>query len=132
MFKRLNDKLLRWLAKRSGTGEEISGVALDAQGIQVSLRSAEGATKTRTIAWSEIDAIVAFRRETVAHGVLYLLIRSRGDVLELPEDVPGWDRLVRELGAHLALAVPFEAWQPRLAFTAREPSSLTLYKRELP
>lgn len=129
MFRRLNKRLLEFMAKRSGeSAHDVTAIEADERGITVS--SARDSAP-RTIAWRDIDRVVAVRREQLTHAVVGMVVICRSDdVLEIHEGLPGWTRLAYELASRLPGALPFEAWYPKLAFSRHEPSSITLFPVE--
>lgn len=58
--------------------------------------------------WSAIDHAEAFKRDLFATDLICLELRSRGEWVEVNEEMPGWDELIAEMPQRLTGALPRE------------------------
>ena len=102
-------------------------ITFDANGLVVSdTRS----TDTRQMSWNEITRITAFKRDLLTVDCLCLLIAdANGRILELNEEMTGWQELCEALPQHLPDAKPFHQWFMQAAFPAFVVSPTEIYAR---
>ena len=98
----------------------------DAAGFTVLAGSAQ-----RDVRWDEIDRITAFKRDLYTVDMLCLLVLFGSDqaILELNEQMDGYQDFVTAVDAHLPGAMPWAHWFLAVAFPAFAPNPLCIYRR---
>jgi len=137
LSRRDRDKAVRWRR------EEAAGIPPRPQdyGYAIGFDSA-GLTLTNlrrpnrdplAIRWSEIERVVAFKRDMYVVDCLCLrLSRSDGHGVELNEEMARWNSLVEALPRYLPGCLPFPAWFHDVAFPPFATNELEIYSRTSP
>ena len=88
---------------------------------------------SRTMMWSEITRVTAFKRDRLVVDCLCMLIAdAQGQVLEVDEEMAGWQELCEALPTRLPGAMPFHAWFMQVAFPAFATNVVEIYRRDVP
>ena len=84
----------------------------------------------REVSWHKISCITVFKRDVYIHDMICVLIEVGGeDVIELNEEMEGWEDFVRELPLFLPSAMRYAEWFLKVAFPAFEPAPVRIYVR---
>lgn len=74
--------------------------------------------------------VVAFKRDVYAYDLLCLAFEIRPQaVLELNEEMAGWNSLIEALPQHLRGALETNEWFAKVTFPAFEVSPVVVYER---
>jgi hypothetical protein len=101
-------------------------VAMDAGAVALAdTRKADA----RTMMWREIARVTAFKRDRLVVDCVCILLADRhGRVLELDEEMAGWQELCDMLPTRLPGAKPFHEWFMQVAFPAFATNVVEIYR----
>ena len=108
------ERINAWLVNRLPSRRS----AIDVAPSDTGLRVHERGNGMQSIAWGDINEILAARSDQMIGNTLLLLISlNDGRTLTVPEDVPVWQELAVALPKYLPGAKPYEQWAPQAAFS---------------
>ena len=98
----------------------------DATGFVVS-----AAGEDRLIPWHEVEQVTAFKRDlyTIDMVCLLLMFGAEQHILELNEQMEGYDTFVSAMDSNLAEAMPWAQWFMAVAIPAFAANALCIYRR---
>jgi len=79
--------------------------------------------------WSDVESVLAYKRDVFAHDLICLRFSTAEGTLEVDEEMQGWPHLVEILPEFLPGTPSFADWWERVAQPPFAPSIITLYKR---
>jgi hypothetical protein len=84
----------------------------------------------RTKNWSQVERATAFKRDLMVVDCICLaLFLSDERVLELNEEMAGWDIFVESLPSYLPGCMRFDDWFSRVAFPAFATNEMEIFSR---
>lgn len=85
----------------------------------------------QAVRWDQVQQVTAFKRDlyTVDMLCLLLLYGVEGKILEVNEQMEGYNDLVGAMETHLPNATPWAAWFFAVAFPAFAANSLCIYRQ---
>jgi hypothetical protein len=95
-------------------------IQTDATCLRRTAHFTDGSTRTVAISWAEVSRVAAFHREVMAQPIACVAISDPARIVVLDEQMEGWNQLINQLPARLALAPSFAEWRGN---TATEPPS---------
>jgi hypothetical protein len=108
----------------------IASVTHDSGGIQLSWSRADGREGTERVAWERVCRVVAYKRDLFATDLVCLGIEDGdGPVLELDEEMPGWESLLTDLPVFLRGALDRDRLLAAVVQPPFATSETTVYER---
>ena len=93
------------------------------------LQIEQGSAKKLKVKWSEITSIQVFKRDLLAVDEICMKIStSEGKLLEINEEMTGWDDLVKSIPKYLEECTSFEEWFPKVAHPPMETNLTEIYE----
>ena len=121
-----------WLTNFENWCSGRTGLLVTAAGVTLRRVAWHGAAVEHHIRWPEIQRIVAFKRDCYTVDSIRMLIVTSAGVVEIGEDVPGWDDWTAALPERLPGAKRFEEWFFAVAFPAFAENATVLYPAQEP
>ncbi len=82
------------------------------------------------LAWQDVNTIEAFKRDLYAVDLICLaIILKDHKIVEINEEMEGWDSLVEKLPDYLPGCRKFAEWFSVVAFPAFQPNVTEIYHR---
>ena len=124
----LTRKFLALLSPKQSA--HVRRVYADATGIGVESASRTAVAEQRLTSWQDITRIAVFKRDLYTHDLICMLIETSSGVLEIHEDMPGWEELILRVEDYLPSAIPTVQWLLKVMTPAFEPSTIMVYERK--
>jgi len=94
------------------------------------VRSDKRSANTLQMAWNDIARVTAFKRDLMTVDcVCMLLADADGHILEVDEEMAGWQELCEALPQRLPGAKPFHEWFMQVAFPAFATNGTDIFRR---
>jgi hypothetical protein len=82
-----------------------------------------------SIQWSEVDSVVAFKRDIFVYDLICIILRTSDGALELNEEMKGWESMIDSLPAYLPGARKSSDWWDQVAHPAFVANLTTIYSK---
>lgn len=99
-------------------------------GITRTTHFSDKSVSTISSKWSEVTAIHAFKRDVFAYDLLCVAITDPEGVIELDEEMEGWENLIEALPSYLPGTLSRADWWEKVAFPTFATNMTTLYSKE--
>jgi hypothetical protein len=84
----------------------------------------------RSLCWSDVQQAYAFKRDLyTVDEIRLLLVPTKGDKVEVTEEMSGWKDLIEKLPEYLPGFPPFETWFTRVALPPFATKWVPLFSR---
>jgi hypothetical protein len=104
--------------KRVDTVQSKYAISFDAEGFAIGAAARAPAPHSE-MRWSEVQRVTAFKRDCLVVDCICLVIGARDDtLLEIDEEMVGWQEFVMALSEHLPGCKPWHLWFSEVAFPA--------------
>ena len=103
-------------------------IAVDENGFRVC--AVDDAHPPASRNWTEVLRVTAYKRDLFTVDMICVRVMfMEQDVIELNEDMPGWQAFVEALPVHLPGCTAYDNWFIQVAFPAFETNLTTLFDR---
>lgn len=83
------------------------------------------------ISWKEISSVKVFKRDLLTVDEICMEIGTKeGKLLEVSEEMTGWDDLVKSITNYLEECTSFEEWFPKVADPPMETNLIEIYNKK--
>ncbi|HEX7138373.1 MAG TPA: hypothetical protein VF219_11020, partial [Vicinamibacterales bacterium] len=119
---------IRRFFRRPSQPTAATGLHPTADGLGIS--PLKGSPSSLFMPWSQVTRAVAFKRDQyVMDRICIVFELSNARVLEINEDLQGWEGLVEQLPTHLPGALVYAEWFDEVAFPAFKTNEKTIFQR---
>ncbi|MFC0203384.1 hypothetical protein [Novosphingobium soli] len=100
----------------------VAAIDTDEAGFGIRLRRT-----SHKVAWREIEAVTAFKRDDLIVDRLCLLVQHAGSIIELDEDMAGFEKWLAMLESRLSLN---DEWRAAVLFPPFEAQVTEIFRRK--
>lgn len=128
-------RLSRWIdrykAGKTKLAPRRSDYRISVNHVSFSLDQERPVAKTLfSVPWSDIARVRAFKRDRLTHDRICIAVEKvDGSIVEVDEDMHGWEKFTETLPTQLSGASPFHDWFDRVAFPPFETNLTDIYSR---
>lgn len=102
----------------------------DADHLKVSWLTGKNESGNKSFKWDDAISLTAFKRDLYAVDRICMGIEFKdGEVIEVDEDLKGWDSLVQKLPEYLPGCKSFDEWFEVVAFPAFKLNATRIFER---
>jgi len=131
-------RLAQRIIRNVGTGKPAKprqyrhAIAFDELGFTVS-STMKKSDPVGKLAWSAVHRVMAFKRDYLTVDCICLVFAATEEqLLEIDEEMGGWDEFTQELPKHLPGSIPWAEWFMAVAFPAFATNATEIYSRKSP
>jgi len=115
------------MSKAANTAK--ASIQINATELVLSTPSANADREILRVRWSDVGRVVAFKRDVLAYDLICCVVEGSHSIVELNEEMAGWDELMMALPRFLPGARKPEEWWSDVAQPPFATSLTRLFER---
>jgi hypothetical protein len=128
-YRHVERLLRRVKARWRGTPFCETHVTYSISSVKVTLTNIDGDSNVKEITWADVIEAVAYKRDCFAVDLMCVALVGHGNVLEVNEQMKGWNELLDHLTDYLPGCRGKDKWYPEVMFPPLKENRTLIFSR---